>query len=256
MPFPVNRLCVFGDSHFACVRIAVDKGLVDTSGVDVEFWGNIGKQFRHLTWRNGQVEPMDDVTAQRFAKTNEKGRIVLNGADFDAIFFMGCRIDVHRLFPEALHRRRTPELRLSAGVERRWFADFIRRQPPYHFARNFAAQADTRVLIAPVPFDTDGFAATVDPAFANARQAGPADRQAVWNVIADVMAEDGVDVLAQPEQTVVNGCCTDPQYAVQKHIERDDRTHKNPAYGALILTEALERLTQKAPGPATTGGAR
>ena len=212
MPSPVNRLCVFGDSHFACVRIAVDKGLVDTSGVDVEFWGNIGKQFRHLTWRNGQVEPMDDFTAQRFAKTNEKGRIVLNGADFDAIFFMGCRIDVHRLFPEALHRRRTPELRLSAGVERRWFADFIRRQPPYHFARNFAAQADTRVLLAPVPFDT--------------------------------------------EQTVVNGCCTDPQYAVQKHIERDDRTHKNPAYGALILTEALERLTQNAPGPATTRGAR
>lgn len=237
-----KRICVFGDSHFACTKLGVDQGLVDTTGVEVEFWGNIGKQFRHLTWQNEQVEALDDFTAGRFAKTNSNGRRVLNAEGLDMIFFMGCRIDVCRLFPEALYRRQTPERRLSPGVEARWIGDFIRRQPPYQFARNFAAQDHAQILVAPVSFDTDGFDDAIPQEFDTARQAQTADRQALWQIVGSIMKQDGMALLPQPEETVTSGCFTHPQYAVEKHRERNDKTHKNSTYGALILNEALNRL--------------
>ena len=239
MPSENKRLCVFGDSHFACVKLAADAGLVATGAVDLEFWGNIGKQFRHLTWRNGQIEPLDDFTATRFAKTNTYGRRVLTAADFDMVLFMGCRIDIHRLFAEGMQRRADPDLRLSSGVEARWFRDFLHRLPPYHFARNFAAQNTARIVMAPVPFDTDGF----DPA---PPATDAALRRALWDVAAREMQRDGIDLLAQPDETVVAGCRTDPAYAVRKYRERNDRTHKNPKYGALILKRALEMLDKTA----------
>jgi hypothetical protein len=242
MPSPSKRLCVFGDSHFACVKMAVDEGLVDLGGFDVEFWGNLGTQFRHLTWRNDQIEPLDDFTAGRFAKTNVHGRKVLDAKDFDVIFFMGCRIDIYRLFPEALHRRRTPEQHLSSGVETRWFTDFIRRQPPFQFAQGFAAQGQAQVFAAPVSFDTEGFDETIPDDFAAAREATETDRAALWQTIREIMAEDGVILVPQPEETVVSGCCTDPRFAVAKYKERNDRTHKNSQYGALILNRVLDGL--------------
>ncbi len=242
MPSPSKRVCVFGDSHFACTKMALDEGLVDTGGIDLEFWGNIGTQFRHLTWRNAQVEALDEFTASRFAMTNAEGRTELCSKDFDAIFFMGCRIDVYRLFPEALHRSQTPELHTSSGVLKRWIGDFMRRQPPYHFARNFAAQRQARILVAPVSFDTDGFEDTVPEEFRSARAAQKKDRQALWDIVSAIMAEDHIDLLRQPEETVVAGCCTDPKFAVDNHMQRNDKTHKNSTYGALILNEALAKL--------------
>lgn len=242
MPLGSKRLCVFGDSHFICTRQAFEGGLVDATGGDIEFWGNAGAQFRHLAWRNDRIEPLDDYTAGRFAKTNRHGRRTLTAADFDMVLFMGCRVDLYRLFPELLHRRRTGDQRLSPGVERRWIHDFLHRLQPYHFARNSAASADSRVVLAPISFDTAGFDETIPPQFAEARNAQPQEREAVWHVVQEITRTDGIELLRQPDETVIDGCCTDPGYAVQNHLERNDRTHKNAQYGARILTTALDML--------------
>jgi hypothetical protein len=239
MPSQNKRVCVFGDSHFACTRAAMTIGAVDATDVTVEFWGNIGKRFRYLTWRNDQIEPLDNFTALRFAKTNVMGRQVLNTTDFDMVLFMGCRIDLHRLIPELLFRRRTAAYRLSAGVELRVIQDFLHRLPPYQFARNFAAQKKARIVVAPVSFNTDGFADNIPARFVAAMDATADDRQAVWNAICEVMKDDGLELVAQPEETIVNGCFTDPAFAVKNYQQRNDRTHKNAYYGALILNEAL-----------------
>ncbi len=244
MPSRPKRLCVFGDSHFACVKSAFDRGLTDSEGVDVEFWGNIGKQFRFLTWRNNRVEPMDDFTERRFAKTNVKGRTVLEAQDFDMILFQGCRIDLYRIFPELLHRRRTPSARLSSGVERRYVRDFLMRLPPYHFARNFAAQGAARIVLSPTSFDTDGPHATIPQKFTAADAATQEDRTAIWAVVADILQEDGIGLLPQPDDTVVNGYRTHTDFAVKDHEARGDVTHKNPEFGALVLNAAVALLRQ------------
>ena len=60
------RLCIFGDSHYACLKQAEVQGLVDVSGVDLEYWGHVGGRFRYLEVRDGAIHPIDDFTA-RFA---------------------------------------------------------------------------------------------------------------------------------------------------------------------------------------------
>ena len=242
MPSPSKRICVFGDSHFACVKYAFDAGLVDTRGFEVEFWGNIGRRFRYLTWRNDQIETVDQFSAKRFAKTNVHGRQVLNARDFDAILFMGCRIGLFRLFPELLHRRRRPENFVSSGVERRLVRDTLRSSPPYEFAVNMAAQQAAKILIFPTPLNTDGFEETIPETFAAAREADAEDRRAVWDRIGAEMQADGITLIPQPDHTVVNGCCTDTRYAVRDYVAREDPTHKNPEFGALIFEEALTVL--------------
>ena len=57
------RLAVFGDSHYACLRLAHGQGLVDLSALDVEYWGHVGKRFRALDFRDGAIHPTDPVTA-------------------------------------------------------------------------------------------------------------------------------------------------------------------------------------------------
>lgn len=230
-----KRLCIFGDSHFACVKYAMTQAKVDTTGVDVEFWGNIGKQFRSLTWRNDQIEPLDRYTGRRFAASNSAGRTKLNAADFDVILFMGCRIDVHRLIPELLHRKKTSDSQISSGVTQRYISDFLNRLPPYHFAKNFAAQNKAQIVSAPISFNTDGFSDQISETFPLALHAIEDDRRQVWDAVEKVMAADGIIFLPQPEETIINGCYTDPAYAAKNYLSREDRTHKNLEYGALIL---------------------
>jgi hypothetical protein len=245
MPSPNKRMCVFGDSHFACIKSAYDQGLVEAEGVDIEFWGNIGKVFRRLTWRNDQVEPMDEFAKNRFAKTNEFGRTALNAGDFDMILFQGCRVDLYRLFPELLHRRRTPEAHLSPAVERRWVHDFLLRLPPYHFARNLAAQQSAQIVLSPISFNTEGIEPEIPSNFASAEDATSTDRADLWAVVADIMKSDGIALLSQPDNTVVAGCCTHPDFAVRNYLERGDKTHKNPAFGALVINAAIKLLHPK-----------
>lgn len=239
-----KQICIFGDSHFACLKHAFDQGMVEAPGVDVEFWGNIGKRFRYLGWRNEQVEPLDAFTAERFAKTNVHGRTALNAGDFDMILFMGCRIDLYRIFPELLHRRRSAESWLSSGVEQRWIQDFLHRVEPYQFARRLAVQEKASIAVTPIPFDTQGFEESIPPDCQAARTATAEDRGAIWSIVARVMQMDGITLLPQPERTVVDGCCTDAAYAVKDYETRQDRTHKNPQFGALMLAQAVDWLRE------------
>ncbi len=242
MPSPNPRLCVFGDSHMAAIKAAINENLVDTSGIDIEFWGNVGRRFRFLTWRNDRIEPLDTYTAHRFSKFNEKNRTVLSSEDFDMILFSGCRLALYKLFPELLHRYRTPSEWISSGVERQIIADFLRNFPPYQFACNFAKQGNAVPIFAPISFNTDGFESTIPAKYSAAKKATKANRTRIWRIVEDLMREDGVMLLPQDETTVVHGCQTKPIYAVENYLEIADATHKNAKYGALVLEETLNRL--------------
>lgn len=77
------RLCIFGDSPYACLKQAGAQGLVDVSGAELEYRGHVGGRFRPLEVRDGAIHPTDDFTAMRFAKFNAKGRAFLPAAEDD-----------------------------------------------------------------------------------------------------------------------------------------------------------------------------
>lgn len=235
------RMAVFGDSHYACVRMAHGLGLVDLSAIDVEYWGHVGRRFNFLSCKDGVILPKDDFTAQRFAKFNEKGRSFLPAADFDVILFVGARIDVTDLFMVLLSAAVRGEF-ISSGLARRMVRDRLNSLMAYQFAQDFAAHAEALVVLSPVSFPTVGSpkspAARTDPL----RDCTAADRAKLWDMMAEVAAEDGLLLIPQPEETVVNGVFTSADFAVDGYLERADYAHRNAAFGAAVMRQVLALL--------------
>lgn len=237
------RLCIFGDSHYACIRQAELQGLVDVRGVELEYWGHVGTRFRHLEFRDGAIHPLDDFTARRFAKFNARGRTFLPPADFDAILVMGARVYVWRLFFRLLQRLAEGPF-FSSGLQRRVLADGLRGQLGYQLAAGLAATRTAQVILAPVAYYTEDTDRSVAPGTAGMAGLMAERLPGFWSVLTEVAAEDGITLLSQPQETVVAGMFTDPAYAVADHVERQDYEHHNAAYGAVVLARALDRLRQ------------
>ena len=235
------RLAVFGDSHYACIRMAHGLGLVDLSGLEVEYWGHVGRRFNFLDCKDGVILPKDDYTAQRFAKFNENGRTSLPAAEFDVILFAGARIDVTDLMISLLGAQVSGQF-LSQGLKRRMARDRLHALMAYQFAQDFAAHAEALVVLSPVSFPTVGSpkspAARTDPL----RDCTAADRAKLWDLMAEVAAEDGLLLIPQPEETVVNGVFTSADFAVDGYLERADYAHRNAAFGAAVMRQVLALL--------------
>ena len=232
------RFCIFGDSHYACLRQAEVQRLVDVGGVELEYWGHVGSRFRQLEFRDGAIHPLDDFTARRFAKFNAKGRTFLPAADFDAILVMGARVYVWRLFLGLL-RAMTVGPMVSEGLQRRILADGLRGQAGYRLTAGLAGTRTARLLLAPVAYytyDADWAAAEITPAMTALM---PDALGRFWQVLADVAAEDGITLLPQAPETVVEGMFSDPAYAVADHLAKRDFEHHNAAYGAIVLARAM-----------------
>jgi hypothetical protein len=251
---PLPRLCIFGDSHYACLKQADAQGLVDVSSVDLEYWGHVGGRFRHLEFRDGAVHPLDDFTARRFAQFNAKGRLFLPAADFDWIHVTGARVYPWRLFYRTM-RGLTQGPFLSSGLMRRLLVDGLRAQSGYRLAKGLAATGTAKVLLSPVAYytaNTDRFADVMTPEIG---ALVPTHVPMLWDIIDAAAAEDGITLLRQPEITVTQGFFTDTAYAVANHIEKQDFEHHNAAYGALILARAVETVRQQTPGVAAAPSA-
>lgn len=235
----VPRLCIFGDSHYACLKQAEVQGLVDVSGVDLEYWGHVGGRFRYLEVRDGAIQPLDDFTALRFAKFNAKGRRFLPAEDFDTIHVTGARVYVWGMFNQILRGLAQGPF-LSSGLVRRILVDGLRGQSGYRLAKGLAATGTARVLLSPIAYytaDPDRFANVVTPEMA---ELIPEGVPLFWAILEQAAAEDGIALLRQPEATVTAGIFTDEAYAVANHVAKRDFEHHNAAYGALILSRAID----------------
>lgn len=245
MPDQLPRLCIFGDSHYACLKQAEAQGLAQLAGWEVEHWGHVGGRFLYLEARDGAIHPKDDFTARRFAQFNEKGRTFLPAADFDAIFVMGARTYVLGAFHMILRARYHGPF-LSSGLKRRILGDYLRRQHGYRLACHLAETGTARILLSPTSFPTegDGLEASLTPEM---QAAEPDVRAEAWALAAEAAAEDGITLIPQPDETVVKGMLTQAGFAVEDHQAKADFAHRNAAYGALVLARLRTALAQ---GPA------
>lgn len=241
MPANLPRLAIFGDSHYACLRLAHTEGLVDVSGLDIEYWGHVGRRFHNLEFRDGAIHPTDDMTAARFAKFNEKGRRFLPAADFDYVLFMGCRVDVSSVFIAMLDALMRSQY-LSIGLRRTMLRHKLDRLHGYVWAKQMAALGLARIFLHPVSMWGLG-APNYDRIISGPlRRATSQARREVWQFIADEMAQDQVTLLAQPEHTFAHGIYTDPAYNVVNTLGEVDYYHRTAAYGAIIYQLLLDHI--------------
>lgn len=232
------RFCIFGDSHYACLKQAEVQGLVDVSGIDLEYWGHVGGRFRFLEARDGAIYPKDDFTARRFAKFNAKGRTFLPAVDFDVILVMGARVYVWGLFQRVLTLLSSGPM-LSEGLQRRILTDGLRGHLGYQLARGLAADGAARILLAPTAYYTEGAERLVAAVSPEVAALIPDRVPWFWRVLEDAAAEDGITLLRQPEETVVHGIFTGVDYAVADHVRKQDFEHHNAAFGAAVLTQVM-----------------
>lgn len=240
------RLCIFGDSHLGCGKAALDAGLVDTDGVDVEFWGADGPLFRQLEMVGGEVHATPEA-AERIALVNGRGRTVLSPTDFDMMLVLGARLRTFEFFAPSLHLVRQAGIAASEAVARKATATWMEGTRAYRFARSFAQADACRVVFAPVPFPTEGVLTDPFAGIPLAAEAEEQDLDRIWAPILEKAAADGVTMIRQPAETVTQGCLTKRDYGVENAVAAKDAVHKNGAYGALILTEAIAILRQAKP---------
>lgn len=245
-PIPLPRLAIFGDSHYACVRMAHQQGLVPLGGLSVEYWGHVGKRFRFLDYRDDAIVPTDDITADRFAKFNDMGRRRLPVADFDAVAFVGCRFYVTPLFLQLAQARADGQF-VSSGLRARLVRDLLANSSTYDYARRFAATAKAQILFSPVSLPTAGLTHGWEAIFPAATTLAIEDSADLWDRLARAMADDGVKLIAQPAPTRDGELWTLIDYAVNGHQTSGDAEHKNPAYGALVLASMMRQLSAPFP---------
>jgi hypothetical protein len=231
------RFCIFGDSHYACLKQAENQGLVDISGVELEHWGHVGGRFLNLEHRDGVIHPKDEFTAKRFAKFNEKGRAFLPAADFDVILVMGARTYVTGLIGQMLRWGRKGGF-ASRGLKTRHAKDHLHRQLGYKLALGLAETNTAHVLMAPTSFPTARTGPDAPPS-PDAALVSAEDRGDIWRILQEAAAMDGITLVPQPEATVTEGLCTSTDFAVADHVSKRDYVHRNAAYGALILAEVM-----------------
>ena len=242
----VPRLVIFGDSHYACLKQAQIRRLVDLSSVEAEYWGHVGGRFRYLEFRDGAIHPTDDFTAHRFAKFNEKGRLFLPAADFDVILVAGARTYLARSFLGLLRCHAHGPF-VSRGLQRRILTDHLHGQTGFRLGRCLAATGGPQVLLSPIAFYTESDAgrAEMTPDMA---QIAPDIVPQLWEEVARITEDAGMTLIPQPPDSISDWLWTKVDHAVPDHLAKQDFEHHNASYGALVLAAALARI-RAMPGP-------
>ncbi|MFD1510796.1 SGNH hydrolase domain-containing protein [Lacimonas salitolerans] len=246
MPSPENRtLCIFGDSHLGSVRRALDAGLIDLDGFDVEFWGVTGPLFRtQLHMLDGVLTPTGPDAAAMVEQVNGNGRATLSADDFDVILFYAARLRIWHFQFEYLHRQHRVGQRISQAVLRAAAQGFLLDRRMARAAREFGRQGKAQILFAPTPYPTRGIGdyyahKQLLARFPDAIATTETARADMWQIFVDAFAQDGVTLLHQPGHTVVDGLFTDTAYATEGAAENVDISHKSPEFAALMLQEFM-----------------
>lgn len=246
-PKSKTRFCVFGDSHIACIKHAQDEGLLQLDGVKLHFWGAPGPQFRDLHQDGDRLVATSQAARDSLARINPDLGYALSPTDFDGYLFNGCRLRSTEYLVPLLQARAGGAVFYSSAVRDLMLARWLDSCRWYRAAREFAKQRP--VFFAPAGFLNDGIISEEEVARGINTQATCAERQALWDQIEKAMADDGIRLIRQPEETVTRGALTAAEFATALGGQGDDAVHKNGAYGALILNQALAQM-QKLKVPA------
>ncbi|MFT6457038.1 hypothetical protein [Pseudophaeobacter arcticus] len=234
------RFCVFGDSHIACVKHALDEGLLDLKGIELEFWGAPGPQFRDLHLEEGRLVGTSAAARDSLARINPARSAALDPQDFDGFLFIGCRLRSSEFLVPLLASQPGSLGYLSQAVRDLMLPRWLEGCRWYRAAREFAKQRP--VFFSPAGFLNDGIVSEDEVARTVNIEATQAERDVIWDQIAKAMEEDKIQLIRQPEDTVTRGGLTRAAFATSLGDQGDDSVHKNGAYGALILNQALGAL--------------
>ena len=238
-----SRLCIFGDSHIASAKRALDHGLLDLPDHEIEFWGATGPAFRAFSVKDGVL--VAGPKARAVAMTvSSRARETLAMDEVDIVMFYGARLRMVQFFAPYIQRVRCGTGWPSAAVLQAAARTFLMSTRAYRDAAELAAQGKAKIMFLPgylpnaeiFPFDHYPDYISGNPL---AVEAAEADRSYLWSTFVNLAAADGVILVPQPEDTVVNGIFTKAEFAAAGAKENGDPGHKSPEFAAMMIHLAL-----------------
>ena len=184
------RFCVFGDSHIACVKHALDEDLLDLKGVDLEFWGAPGPQFRDLHLEEGRLVGTSAAARDSLAKINPARSAGLDPQAFDGILFIGCRLRASEFLVPVLASVPGSPGYLSQALRDLMLTRWLEGCRWYRAARVFAQTCP--VFFSPAGFLNDGILSEDEIASTINTEATQRARDEIWDQIALAMAQDNI----------------------------------------------------------------
>jgi len=239
VPSRDSSLCLYGDSHLAALKHALDGDFVPTQGRQIEFFGAAGPAFRGLRLTDaGRVVP-DKASLEALNLVTGGARTDLGGEDFGAFLFYGARLRSTEFIAEFLHRGRSEADFVSSAVRAQAMAKWLTSVRAVRIARVFAATGKAKVFFAPAPFEIEAQNQRYVKHFPEALNATAQERAQLNDEIAQALAGDGIVFVPQPEETIEKGCFTRHAFATPDAEATSDTRHMGPCYGAMVLGQVL-----------------
>jgi hypothetical protein len=230
----MKRVCILGDSHTACIRLAWNESGSDFPGVDLTFFADQAEGLAQLEPQHGSLVPGNDRLRDTIAHASG-GLSAVRLTEYDVVWIVGLfyvypRVD--GFFSQAVvremlakHLPGSPALNVIGKI--RQVCDipvFATHRPLMECVEPLDFVADLELYRRTIAFTQNQFFHAVR-----------------------------ATVLPQPEQTIANRYYTHPHYSVDstmftvdgavgaKHTRRD-RKHMNVLYGDLLLQHHLPAI--------------
>lgn len=262
------RVCILGNSHVACVREALAQSSARRP-VTFELFAAHADGLDDLVIRDGKAAASTEKLVQTFSRLSMRGRFGLD--EFDAFVIVGCEASIFRVVlatnkvmcwhmpslqraPKSLGKRQL----VSEPCFRQVVVDALCDTVGHRLVRDIRANTDAPIFLCPQP--RPGTAALGEgsrfPRIAAAARTGDA-------VFVSRVFEDALDsafgsyaaVLHQPPETITAEICTGNEHTegslrlAARRIEHGetDVIHANPRYGALVLDQITQAVTDAMP---------
>ncbi|WP_299134703.1 hypothetical protein [uncultured Amaricoccus sp.] len=160
---PVNRLCFIGNSHLACVKLAIDADRSALLARSVDYFAGSGYLMDKFHLVDGHFLTTDDAYLLTQMTSTSAGRDRIDMREYDAFVMVGLGIEYRDLFQLFRMHCLASDRKLSAGrevISDSFFTEFLarayRNRAGYGLTRliRTASPAPVIFLSSPYPSET------------------------------------------------------------------------------------------------------
>lgn len=247
------RICVIGNSHLAAVKQAWD-ATPARRDIDLVFYGSHSGSLREVRAEQGILRTDNEQVFRALSMTSGMAIPELRLCDFDA-FFLHSLVNPNSVLPIMLTLARRYALdgsTVSTGLLEAVAAEKLQTSLLVHMAREIRSATNCPTAASPQPYLSHEILthSAQSAPYANLTAlscyAGPSYDDAYLKELSRTLELLGVDLLPQPQETIVESWFTDPVYCkgsvrlsqgMDIEHPKDDFAHMGMRYGALVLRD-------------------
>jgi len=230
------KLCILGNSHAAALKHGWDRIGCEYQDVDVDIFSMLGQNMAELELVGHSLSLADTSKCKMRSFPHTAGDVIdLKSYDGFILHGIGLRVGI------------VPGAVFSKACREHAIVDAVKGTALWGVLSDIRKVSDVKIVVGHTPLR----------AALDAQSNGPS---ADYSLYLDQMNEycfHGLSaaVIAQPDNTIVNGCMTHPKYNTdvvslnkegieESGVRHSDLNHMNPAFGVEMLRQFLGEFSR------------